>query len=169
VECALSGPERFDVATRAAPRKVRFRAEGREIHHETFPPRSLIPALLCALVLYGAGLAEEAFAPRAGGLAGLTGDRIALFLPADLPLDGMPPSLCLLESPRLAGPLPANWTVVAVVFFSERLARAAVAIPDGTSLYGTGEVAGPLLRNGRRVTLWNTDNFNYRDAGGQRL
>lgn len=31
----------------------------------------------------------------------------------------------------------------------------------GTSLYGTGEVAGPLLRNGRSVTLWNSDSYGY--------
>ena len=30
-------------------------------------------------------------------------------------------------------------------------------VPAGTSLYGTGEVSGPLLRNGRTVTLWNSD------------
>lgn len=33
--------------------------------------------------------------------------------------------------------------------------------PAGTSFYGTGEVAGPLRRNGQTVTLWNTDSFGY--------
>lgn len=33
--------------------------------------------------------------------------------------------------------------------------------PEGTSFYGTGEVAGPLRRNGQRTTLWNTDSFGY--------
>src|SRR5207248_9210175 len=32
-----------------------------------------------------------------------------------------------------------------------------VVIAPGTSLYGTGEVSGPLVRNGRTVTTWNTD------------
>jgi len=36
-----------------------------------------------------------------------------------------------------------------------------IAVDPGTSLYGTGEVAGPLLRNGRTVMLWNTDAFGY--------
>jgi len=36
-----------------------------------------------------------------------------------------------------------------------------LACPPGTSFYGTGEVAGPLLRNGQSVTLWNTDSFGY--------
>ncbi|HNW41171.1 MAG TPA: glycoside hydrolase family 31 protein, partial [Opitutaceae bacterium] len=34
-------------------------------------------------------------------------------------------------------------------------------VPAGTSLYGTGEVSGPLLRNGRTVTLWNSDVYGY--------
>jgi alpha-glucosidase len=36
-------------------------------------------------------------------------------------------------------------------------------VPAGTSLYGTGEVAGPLLRNGRVVETWNTDSYGYRE------
>ncbi|MEL7472183.1 MAG: TIM-barrel domain-containing protein [Planctomycetota bacterium] len=41
---------------------------------------------------------------------------------------------------------------------------ARVAIQPGTSLYATGEVAGPLLRNGRHTTCWNTDAFGYDDT-----
>ncbi|MBZ0171050.1 MAG: hypothetical protein K8E66_01595, partial [Phycisphaerales bacterium] len=33
--------------------------------------------------------------------------------------------------------------------------------PEDTSLYGTGEVAGALRRNGATTTLWNTDSFGY--------
>lgn len=36
-----------------------------------------------------------------------------------------------------------------------------IAIERGTSLYGTGEVPGPLLRNGRSTTLWNSDSYGY--------
>lgn len=38
-----------------------------------------------------------------------------------------------------------------------------IAIQPGTSLYGTGEQAGPLLRNGTRKTCWNSDAFGYDD------
>jgi alpha-glucosidase len=38
-----------------------------------------------------------------------------------------------------------------------------VRVESGTSLYGTGEVAGPLLRNGQTVTLWNHDAYGYDD------
>jgi len=33
--------------------------------------------------------------------------------------------------------------------------------PPGTSFYGTGEVGGPLLRNGRISVTWNTDAYGY--------
>jgi len=36
-----------------------------------------------------------------------------------------------------------------------------LTFPPGTSFYGTGEAGGPLLRNGRRVTCWNTDAYGY--------
>jgi hypothetical protein len=38
---------------------------------------------------------------------------------------------------------------------------AKIRVGAGTSLYGTGEVGGPLLRNGRRVECWNTDAYGY--------
>lgn len=38
-----------------------------------------------------------------------------------------------------------------------------VAVESNVSLYGTGEVAGPLLRNGSTVTLWNHDAYGYDD------
>lgn len=39
-----------------------------------------------------------------------------------------------------------------------------IAVAPNTSLYGTGSVAGPVLRNGRTVTLWNTDAYGYDDS-----
>ncbi len=136
--------------------------------------KPLLSRLLFSTVLFAfaprvPGAAEETFAPRATGLAGLLDDRIALFLPADLPLDRLPSSLCLLQQPKPAGALPAAWAVAPAFSFSETLTRASIPVPEGTSLYGTGEVTGPLLRNGRSIRLWNTDNFNYRDDAGRRL
>lgn len=45
---------------------------------------------------------------------------------------------------------------------SRHAVRAAVA--QGTSLYGTGEVPGPLLRNGRTTILWNFDAYGWNDG-----
>ena len=41
---------------------------------------------------------------------------------------------------------------------------AVVEIEPGTSLYGTGEVAGQLLRNGRTTVTWNTDSYGYNES-----
>ncbi len=36
-----------------------------------------------------------------------------------------------------------------------------IGLEAGTDLYGLGESAGPLRRNGRRVTMWNADHYAY--------
>ncbi len=71
------------------------------------------------------------------------------------------PSLAL-EFPRESlGSAPHDFPVT--VNFRQVHGRnaASVVIDEGTSLYGTGEVAGPLLRDGKRTVCWNTDNYAY--------
>lgn len=131
--------------------------------------RLLRRTLLLAWVALGLRATGETFAPRATGLTASLGDGVALFLPADLPPDRVPPSFCLLQPPAPTGALPTAWKVAPEFSFSETRTRAVIPVPAGTSLYGTGEVTGPLLRNGRHITLQNTDNFTYRYADGLRL
>ena len=49
-------------------------------------------------------------------------------------------------------------------FTSDFRYSAEIQIPAGTDLYGTGEVAGPLRRNGKVTECWNTDAFNYKET-----
>jgi alpha-glucosidase len=96
------------------------------------------------------------------------GRGIVLFVPQGYsPLKT--PSLALAAPPQESGPMPGDWTLVPE--FSSENARASVslAVPRGSSLYGTGEVSGPLLRNGKTIEIWNTDNFAYKKDGGRRL
>ena len=59
---------------------------------------------------------------------------------------------------------PAEWAAGRAQFAVVDGRHAArFEIEPGTSLYGTGAVAGPLLRNGWRVVCWNTDPFEYDD------
>jgi alpha-glucosidase len=44
-------------------------------------------------------------------------------------------------------------------FYHDDKVVASIKVPHGSSLYGTGEVKGPLLRNGKKIVLWNTDNY----------
>ena len=66
------------------------------------------------------------------------------------------PSLALVAPPKEIGALPADWTLLPEFSVDGGHARASLAVPAGSSLYGTGEVTGPLLRNDRSITLWNT-------------
>lgn len=75
----------------------------------------------------------------------------------------LPPFPALLAEPKELGPLPAEFAVRPAFGAKGRTSLVRVAVEPGTSLYGTGEVAGPLLRNGRRTTLWTTDAFDYTD------
>lgn len=96
------------------------------------------------------------------------GEGIAAFLPAGYQAE-VNPSFSLESEPRERGPLGVGWKIRPV--FSQEMSRfiAKIALPVGTSLYGTGEVTGPLLRNHQSITLWNTDNFAFKKDGGRRL
>lgn len=96
------------------------------------------------------------------------GQGIVLFTPEQYsPLKA--PSLALAASPQEQGPAPAGWSLVPEFFLENGKAAAAVAVPKGSSLYGTGEVSGPLLRNDRAIKIWNTDNFGFSKDSGKRL
>jgi alpha-glucosidase len=77
--------------------------------------------------------------------------------------DNAHPSYALLAEPASAAALKSDPAVKPVfgTFGGKHSAR--ITITPGTSLYGTGEVAGQLLRNGRSVTTWNTDAYGYGD------
>ncbi len=78
------------------------------------------------------------------------------------------PSYALASEPNAktggVGPMPASFAVLPIFGEHNGKQSVTVSIKPGTSLYGTGEVAGPLLRNGRIVTCWNTDSYGYDDS-----
>jgi alpha-glucosidase len=74
------------------------------------------------------------------------------------------PSFALVEPLTISGPANMQHLPVEVSFGTDGARwTASVAIEPGTSLYGTGEVSGPLRRNGRVVETWNTDAYGYMD------
>lgn len=99
--------------------------------------------------------------------------RMTRFAPAaDFTFDEN--SLCFASVPRATAEAPPVLRNVPVFGYasqnparwfragdSHRRPSVHVAIEPGTSLYGTGEVAGPLLRNGRITMCWNTDAWGY--------
>jgi alpha-glucosidase len=71
------------------------------------------------------------------------------------------------QQPTPIGPAPDDWETTPnfAIVGKGHATRALVEIPiaPGTSLYGTGEQAGPLLRNGTRKVTWNHDAYDYND------
>ncbi len=91
------------------------------------------------------------------------GDGIVRFHASDDARDNRLPSMAL-ETPRDAdGDAPAGFPSNVVFGRDGDRWTATIDIEPGTSLYGTGEVAGPLRRNGRVVETWNTDAYGYQD------
>ncbi|MFI4894529.1 MAG: TIM-barrel domain-containing protein, partial [Phycisphaerales bacterium JB058] len=75
------------------------------------------------------------------------------------------PSFALLD-PKMpaAGNAPEGFDVEPEFFVDDEGRHSfTIEIEPGTSLYGTGEVPGPLLRNGRRTILWNSDSYGYNE------
>lgn len=71
------------------------------------------------------------------------------------------PSYALLAEPALIADAATPLALTPVFDVFEGKQRVTITIKPGTSLYGTGEVAGPLLRNGKKITCWNTDAYGY--------
>jgi alpha-glucosidase len=123
--------------------------------------------LTLALGLLAAGLAWQPAraadpAPARGELVAGPSAPVARFTAPSFTVADALASFALTHVPAPAGPLPDGFRVRPVIDTdAQGLHRVRVAIEPGTSLYGTGEVTGPLLRNGREVILWNSDNPGY--------
>lgn len=98
----------------------------------------------------------------------IVGDGIAKFVPKGFNLSQMP-SFALKAEPQEKGMLPSNWQLYPIAEKKKGHASAYLDVPQGTSLYGGGEVTGPLLRNGQSIKLWNTDSGAYSVDNGKRL
>ncbi|MBU2500238.1 alpha-glucosidase [bacterium] len=71
------------------------------------------------------------------------------------------PSLCLVEQPEALGSPPPSWTLRPEFARIQGRPSVTLMVPEGTDLYGTGEVPGPLRRNGTRTVAWNTDAYAW--------
>lgn len=116
--------------------------------------RGLRPAVLLAPLLLAGAVHADPIAERIG-------DGVVRFWPDSAARATAPPSIAVTPARPALGPAPADFPA-RPEFRSEQGARIArLDVPYGTSLYGTGEVAGPLERNGRTTRCWNTDAYGY--------
>lgn len=127
--------------------------------------RSLIASFSAGLALIAASaVAIAQGTPGIGQGVESAKGGIARFAPAGSDFGKFPPSIALKNPVNLktTGPADAKYAV-SPLFWTAADGRHCVKIDidAGTSLYGTGEIAGPLLRNGRRTVCWNTDAYGY--------
>ena len=74
------------------------------------------------------------------------------------------PSLMMVEPLRSLGRAPQGFSVVPEFSTDDQGRQVTrIEIEPGTSLYGNGQVSGPLLRNGRVTETWNLDAYGYQD------
>ncbi|HLP02330.1 MAG TPA: TIM-barrel domain-containing protein, partial [Opitutaceae bacterium] len=87
-------------------------------------------------------------------------ERVAVFHATPEARDEALPSVTLVGSRR--GPAGDGGVALRPAFATTGVRQVVtIPVPAGTALYGTGEVTGPLLRNSRTVTLWNSDVYGY--------
>ena len=119
---------------------------------------SYLLAILCSLSSFAAQQSDK-----------LIGNNISIFYPANYDAQEHQPSFALLKEPRSVGNVPVDWDLKPLFYKKDGMTYVTLPIAKGTSLYGTGETTGSLVRNGKKITLWNTDNFKYSLAEGKRL
>lgn len=96
------------------------------------------------------------------------GKQIVEFIPEGFD-QNKTPSLILKEEPKSIGGIPRNWSLTPEFTLINNKAGAILKLSGNISLYGGGEVTGPLLRNGQYIRLWNTDTGAYGVDDGKRL
>lgn len=102
------------------------------------------------------------------GQSALVGVDIVEFIPQGFDAQKTP-SLILKGEPVSIGAMPSAWNLIPQFSLINEKACASLSFEGNVSLYGGGEVTGPLLRNGQQIKLWNTDSGAYGVEGGKRL
>ena len=98
----------------------------------------------------------------------LTEPDVAVFVPENFDAKQHLPSPIFLRDLVPTASLPSTWQITPV--FKEKNGKSVVEVAVGDAdLYGTGEVWGPLRRNGDKNIFWNRDNGAYEAHDGKML
>lgn len=96
---------------------------------------------------------------------GLLAEDVARFVPPGVDPETLPRSFALVEPVAAKEPVPLAWRARPRFERTPERCIATVPMDSGTSLYGTGEVAGPLLRNGFVTEVWAKQPFRVEADG----
>lgn len=88
-------------------------------------------------------------------------DDVAIFYPENFNADDHLPSFALVNEPVKTAEMPDDWATKVDFSYNGKLSIAYVDIDETTDIYGTGEVTGPLKRNGLTRILYNHDSPQY--------
>ena len=122
------------------------------MHNNRFPVLRLVLGVIVSMnALASAQVAE------------VIGDGIVRFDASHQARVNRRPSIAMVRSFESIGDIQADTHPLVPEFSQNSEGRfvASIDMEAGTSLYGTGQVAGPLLRNGFVTETWNLDAFGY--------
>ncbi|MEA5557702.1 TIM-barrel domain-containing protein [Nodularia spumigena] len=123
--------------------------------------RSKMTARCTPLVL----LLALAGSASAQTVAARVGDNIVRFDASSADRASALPSIALQSPLPLLGPAPGGFPIApSFQTLGDGRRRVTINTPSGSSIYGTGFVAGPLERTGKQTTLWNTDAYGWNDG-----
>ncbi|MCL1943426.1 MAG: DUF5110 domain-containing protein [Candidatus Azobacteroides sp.] len=96
-------------------------------------------------------------------------ENMAVFYPAGFDSVQTLPSPAVERDLLPISDIPVDWGIIPVYGTDSGKVTVTINCEEGTDFYATGEVTGHLRRNNTEITLWNTDNYGYRNYGGTRL
>lgn len=114
----------------------------------------------CCLAIATMAMAQAAF---------VSDDKVAVFYPQGYDASQHQPSPIFEREPAAIWPLSDNWQLRPVFSIQDGKNVATIKVGDDVDLYGTGEVTGPLRRNGIEISLWNIDTPAYGVDNGSHL
>ena len=114
----------------------------------------------CCLAIATMAMAQAAF---------VSDDQVAVFYPKGYDATQHQPSPIFEREPAAIQPLSDDWQLRPVFSIQDGKSVATIKVGDDVDLYGTGEVTGPLRRNGLEISLWNIDTPAYGVDNGSHL
>ncbi len=119
-------------------------------------------------LLFAMGLAGVS-APSSAQTSYMAADGVAVFYPSGYDSAQHSPSPIFTADLSPAGEVAEDWKI-RPHFSNENGKASATLYPDcEVDFYGSGEVTGPLRRNGRKIDFWNFDNLEYERDNGSHL
>ncbi len=118
------------------------------------------------LALFGACTSSTESSSSCPQAEGIIGDGVARFSPDGVACEDIPRSMALLEPRTPSATVPSDWPTIPMLAAEGDTYLASISIAEGTNLYGTGEIAGPLERSGFVTETWGEQPYRENPPTG---